>query len=204
MSTLRLCYPQGILPTKKKKKNKPELLFFLPPCVRDPGKEMYKEEPHAYVSFSPHPLSLLLIWSRRITCKLMMCVCACQVVQSCPTLCDPVDYIAHEAPLSIEFSRQEYWSTGEPLLPGALPNPGVKLIYFSPLHWQAGEPKLVMPSTKRKSVRNGAERCDWGVKLGEMVPTGPAHLPENPYHMATMLPCSGQPPLSSPVCGPQW
>ena len=28
------------------------------------------------------------------------------VVQSCPTFCDPMD---HQAPLSMEFSRQEYW-----------------------------------------------------------------------------------------------
>ena len=29
--------------------------------------------------------------------------------QLCPTLCDPMDYIAHRAPLSMGFSRQEYW-----------------------------------------------------------------------------------------------
>ena len=33
-----------------------------------------------------------------------------EVTQSCPTLCDPMDYTAHQAPLSMEFSRQEYWS----------------------------------------------------------------------------------------------
>ena len=27
-----------------------------------------------------------------------------------PTLCNPMDYIAYQAPLSMEFSRQEYWS----------------------------------------------------------------------------------------------
>ena len=32
------------------------------------------------------------------------------VTQSCPTLCDPMDCIAQQAPLSMEFSRQEYWS----------------------------------------------------------------------------------------------
>ena len=30
--------------------------------------------------------------------------------QSCPALCDSVDYIARQAPLSLEFSRQENWS----------------------------------------------------------------------------------------------
>ena len=33
-----------------------------------------------------------------------------EVAQSCPTLCDPMDCVAHQAPLSMEFSRQEYWS----------------------------------------------------------------------------------------------
>ena len=27
-----------------------------------------------------------------------------------PTFCNPMDYIACQAPLSMEFSRQEYWS----------------------------------------------------------------------------------------------
>ena len=35
------------------------------------------------------------------------------VTQSCPTLCNPKDSesrsIAHQVPLSMEFSRQEYW-----------------------------------------------------------------------------------------------
>ena len=34
---------------------------------------------------------------------------ACSVAKLCPTLCNPMD-LAHEAPLSMEFSRQEYWS----------------------------------------------------------------------------------------------
>ena len=34
----------------------------------------------------------------------------CLVTQSWLTLCDPMDYIACQAPLSMEFSRQEYWN----------------------------------------------------------------------------------------------
>ena len=46
-----------------------------------------------------------------------------QSFQSCPTLCDPKDYIACQAPLSMKFPRQEYWS-GLPCPPsGDLPNP---------------------------------------------------------------------------------
>ena len=32
------------------------------------------------------------------------------VPQLCPTLCNPMNYIANQAPLSMEFSRQGYWS----------------------------------------------------------------------------------------------
>ena len=48
------------------------------------------------------------------------------VAQSCPTLCDLMDYMAHCAPLSMEFSRQEYWS-GLPFpSPEDLPHPGIE------------------------------------------------------------------------------
>ena len=32
------------------------------------------------------------------------------VAQSCPTLFDPMDCVAHQTPPSVGFSRQEYWS----------------------------------------------------------------------------------------------
>ena len=43
------------------------------------------------------------------------------VVKSCPTLVSPWT-VACQAPLSVGFSRQEYWSG----LPGDLPNPGIE------------------------------------------------------------------------------
>ena len=36
-----------------------------------------------------------------------------EVTKASPTLCDPMDCVAHQAPPSMEFSRQEYW-TGLP------------------------------------------------------------------------------------------
>ena len=48
-------------------------------------------------------------------------VCLCL----CPTLCDPWT-AAHQAPLSMEFSRQEHWS-GLPFpFPEDLPDPGTE------------------------------------------------------------------------------
>ena len=41
-------------------------------------------------------------------------------LQSCQT-------IAHQAPLSKGFSRQEYWSVPPCPLPGDLPDPGIEL-----------------------------------------------------------------------------
>ena len=51
---------------------------------------------------------------------------AYSVTRSCPTHCDPMDYIAHQAPLSMGFFRQEYWSGLSVPPPGVLPNPGIE------------------------------------------------------------------------------
>ena len=58
-----------------------------------------------------------------------VCVCARTCVQAlvCPTLCDPMDYIACKAPLSMEFSKQEYWSGLACPTPGDLPDPVIQL-----------------------------------------------------------------------------
>ena len=47
------------------------------------------------------------------------------VAQPCPTLCDRIDR-AHQAPLSIGFSRQEYWSELPFPPPGDLLHPGIE------------------------------------------------------------------------------
>ena len=51
--------------------------------------------------------------------------CGGLVVRLCPTLATPWS-VAHQAPLSMEFSRQEYQS-GLPFpSPADLPDPGIK------------------------------------------------------------------------------
>ena len=56
--------------------------------------------------------------------RVYVCVHA-KSLQSRQTLCDPMD-CACQAPLSMGFSRQEYWS-GLPFLPpGDIPDPGIK------------------------------------------------------------------------------
>ena len=51
----------------------------------------------------------------------------CLVIKSCVKLFGTLQTIAHQAPLSMGFSGQEYWS-GLPFPPpGDLPNPGIEL-----------------------------------------------------------------------------
>ena len=117
-----------------------------------------------------------------LVCYILFDLCACaKSLQSCPTLCDPMDFsspgssvlgilqtrllewvampssrgysrvrdrncisyvsciaaltnsfsylepvVAHQAPLSMGFSRQEYWSRLPFPSPGDLPNPGIE------------------------------------------------------------------------------
>ena len=87
--------------------------------------------PSAWKALSTNPLAtpftrLTFLWSstqRDFPPPPLLCVL---VAQSYPTLCDPWTE-AHQAPLSMGFFRQEYWS-GLPFpSPGDLPNPGIKL-----------------------------------------------------------------------------
>ena len=51
-------------------------------------------------------------------------ICRCSVAKLCSTPCDPMDGCC-QAPLSMWFSRQEYW-IGLPFpFPGDLPDPGI-------------------------------------------------------------------------------
>ena len=53
--------------------------------------------------------------------------------------------VAHQAPLSMRFSRQEYWSGVLCPLPGDLPNPRIEPVSLCLLHWQVGSLPLVPP-----------------------------------------------------------
>ena len=51
-------------------------------------------------------------------------VCCCLVAKCCPTFWHPMD--CAQAPLSMGFPRQEYWSGVTFPSPGDLPNPGIQ------------------------------------------------------------------------------
>ena len=81
--------------------------------------------------------------------------------------------VVHQAPLSMEFFRQEYWS-GLPFpSPGDLLDPGIKPYLLHFLRWQAGslaaEP-LVKSMTLNKTLAFGTlvslcEELGWGTSL---------------------------------------
>ena len=83
----------------------------------------------AYSDMSPTPVlpaprSCPVPFPRGDQCYWFL-VNVCVWAQSCLTLCDPWT-VACQAPLSMEFSRQEYWS-GLPFpTPGDIPNPGIE------------------------------------------------------------------------------
>ena len=76
-----------------------------------------------------------------------VCVCVCVYVSDSATLWT----VAHKAPLSMGFSRQEYWSRLLCPPPGDLPNPGMKPVLLCLLHWQVGSLPL-MPPGKPKHI----------------------------------------------------
>ena len=79
--------------------------------------------------------------------------------------------VAHQAPLSVGFSRQEYWSGLPCLPPGDLPDPGIEPESGILLHWQAGSLPLAPPG-KPYGIRNHVINISavigghWDVKWG--------------------------------------
>ena len=67
-----------------------------------------------------------------------VCVCVCVCVCMCVCahelshiLLQVIPWtVAHWAPLSMEFSRQEYWSRMPFPPPGDLPDPGIELVFI--------------------------------------------------------------------------
>ena len=94
-----------------------------------------------------------------------MCVCVCVlVIQSCLTHCDPMT-IAHQVPLSMEFSRQEYWSgLSFPTLED-LPDPGIEpgspalQADFLPSE-PPGKPQVYLAAAVAKSLQSCLTLCD--------------------------------------------
>ena len=88
------------------------------------------------------------------------------VSQSCLTLCNTMDFVARQAPLSLGFSRKEYWS-GLPFpSPDDLLYPGIELMslmspalsggfFTTSTTWEAP-----IPSTKVKEIKAKINKWD--------------------------------------------
>ena len=77
---------------------------------------------------------------------LAVCVCVCALsCLSCVQLFATPRTITHQAPLTIEISREEYWDRVPFLTPAGLPDPGLSLHLFCLLNWQANSLPLSLP-----------------------------------------------------------
>ena len=78
------------------------------------------------------------------------------LLKLCLTLYDSMDYITHQAPLSMGFSRQEYWSGLPCPPPGDLPDPEIEprsaLQVDSLLSEPPGKPLTVQVSEFQDSI----------------------------------------------------
>ena len=80
------------------------------------------------------------------------CMHACTSIVS--DFCATLWTVALPLPLSVEFSRQEYWS-GLPSIPsGDLPKPGIESISLTLLHWQVGSSPLAPPGKPKPARPN--------------------------------------------------
>ena len=77
-------------------------------------------------------------------------------LQLCPTFCNPMD-CRHQAPLSMGFSRQEYWS-GLSCPPGDLPDPGIEPVSLASPVFQVGSLQLSHQGSSGKDGEATYER----------------------------------------------
>ena len=69
---------------------------------------------------------------------------------SCAQLFATLWIVACQAPLSIGFSRQEYWSGLPYPPPGDIFNPGIEPVSLTSLHWQVGSLPLAQPEKSQR------------------------------------------------------
>ena len=75
----------------------------------------------------------------RVACEYMLRCFSCVRLFETPWTVDC------QAPLSMGFSRQEYWSGWPFPPPGDLPDPGIEPLSLSLLHWQEDSSPLALP-----------------------------------------------------------
>ena len=96
-----------------------ELISQKPPSagLKNKQNKTTTKKPHIFVPLFPHCYLVLGQFTPAH---------AGSVAQLRPTLCNPMDCRAHQAPLFMGFSRQGYWRGWPCPPPGALPDPGIE------------------------------------------------------------------------------
>ena len=85
-------------------------------------------------------------------------MCACYVASVMLDSATPRS-VAHQAPLTIGFSRQEYWSGLPCPPPGYLSDSGIEPMSLSLLHWQVGDLPLA-PHGKSSDIYARCIKCE--------------------------------------------
>ena len=96
----------------------------------------------------------LYIFACREVSKECASLCSCLCMLSLVQLFVTPWTVACQAPLSMEFSRQEYWSRLPYPCSGDLPDPGIRKGLLHLLCWQVGSLSLAPP---------GKSHCSWVV-----------------------------------------
>ena len=89
----RLVLPRVLEVTVKQRRSKTKRLSWTKERKRNTHKGLFRCKAITPPPFSPSSLCM-----------------RAKSLQSCPTLCDPIDCRLRQAPLSMGFSSQEYWS----------------------------------------------------------------------------------------------
>ena len=97
-------------------------------------------------------------WDICLSCVLSHFSCVCLFATPGTVTC--------QAPLSMGFSRQEYWSGLPCPPPGGLPYPGIKPTSLSFLHWQGGSLPLDPPGKPwwLLKIRQKKKKKIWSLK----------------------------------------
>ena len=125
-------------------------------------------------------------------------MCA-KVLQSCPTLCDPMDFVAHLVSLSAGFSRQEDWSGFSYSPPRDPPKPGIELkslmspelareFFTTRASWEALMEEESPPSPHPPGAQSQGLWGEWGLRcplLTSAWTTSPAE--SDPYLLPSHL-----------------
>ena len=85
--------------------------------------------------------------------------------------------MAHHSPLSMGFSRQEYWSGLPCLPPGDCPHPGIEHLLWL-LHWQVSSLSLGPPGKPNTSAAHSSCYLE-----SELYPTSHRHIHATPESM---------------------